>query len=287
MRGSSGVKLGTVDVYYVSKMVDKFAAFSAKHKGAVDTFHINEQKRLEDAITQAESDEDKTLLEVTATRNEESRLEAQNAFNEMTNFVSTLKQAMGAEGGVAVCEDLTCGSHGYCAVDAAIGAKCFCKAGYQGDGFVCKPPSQFQPQALIKYASTQSLPQVADMHVSLLQDGHVGVAFRDMSDVHKGKVIVGKPNIDGMTWGEPVLISDGSGAFGPVLVALPETQAVAIAYRDEDRGGSAVLRSGKFDPHVPGELNEIFRNWLRLNPALGVCLSKISIKGYACRRCIY
>eukprot|EP00747_Dinoflagellata_sp_TGD_P183210 gnl/TRDRNA2_/TRDRNA2_37932_c0_seq1.p1 gnl/TRDRNA2_/TRDRNA2_37932_c0~~gnl/TRDRNA2_/TRDRNA2_37932_c0_seq1.p1 ORF type:complete len:554 (+),score=127.71 gnl/TRDRNA2_/TRDRNA2_37932_c0_seq1:247-1662(+) len=155
---------------------------------------------------------------------------------------------MGAEGGVAVCEDLTCGSHGYCAVDAAIGAKCYCKAGYQGDGFVCKPPSQFQPQALIKYASTQSTPQVADMHVSLLQDGHVGVAFRDMSDVHKGKVMVGKPNIDGMTWGEPVHVSDGSSAFGPVLVALPETQAVAIAYRDEDRGGSAVLRGGKFDP---------------------------------------
>lgn len=238
----------TADVYYVTKTADKFASFSAWRRRAVDEFHYAEQARLERAIQQASRGEDKSLLEVTATFNEESRLEAQNAFNEMQNFVTTLKQSMGAVGSAASCQDLMCGTRAFCAESAAEGVRCRCEEGYEGNGFVCNPPTNPSPHTLIYSAPNQPPPQVADLDITMLPGNVVVVAYRDVNMLHRGFLMVGGAEVSRMRWGAPACFSGSSQAFGPALVGLDGVPGgLAIAYRDENRGGSGFLLGARVD----------------------------------------
>merc|ERR1719428_1647667 len=126
LRSSNDKKKGklVVDVYYVVKLLDKFKNYAVKHQALSDVRHGMEMERLQETMENSEDEEDKTLLEASATENEESKLESQNAFNEMLNFVNTLKQAMGAKGSTPPCEDLTCGEHAVCTESIQEGAKC-------------------------------------------------------------------------------------------------------------------------------------------------------------------
>jgi len=236
------------DVYYATKMADRFTLFAAHRKSEVDQMHEKEQTRLQEAIQSAPDLHDKSVLEVTETRNEESRLESQNALNEMLNFVTTLKQAMGARGSAVSCLDLTCGMNAICQDSMVRGARCTCIDGYEGDGFVCNPPSSFMAHALFEVSRSPISSQVADIHVSLLHGGTVAVLYRDISRQHRGYMMLGKPDATTMRWTPPSPFSKESQAFGPTLVQLRNSTAVAIAYRDQNRGGSGILHSGVYDP---------------------------------------
>lgn len=237
-----------VDTYYVSRMSDRFATFAARHQAAVDNFHASEQDRLEVAIRDAPTAGMKTLLEGSAAFNEESRLEAQNAFNEMRNFVSTLKQAMGAVGSVASCSDLTCGSRAFCEVQPGLGAYCRCEDGYEGNGFVCNPPTRFTPHALIEFRPDAPFPEIADLHIGTFSGNRVAVVYRDASRQHGGYFMLGHAAPHGIDWGEPALFSGASTAFSPVVTEIGTDSSFAIAFRDQDRGGSGMLASGRHDP---------------------------------------
>jgi hypothetical protein len=242
------------DVYYVTKMADRFLSFTAKHEDAVNNFADSEQQRLASAITNAHTAHDKSLLEMTATTSEENRLEAENAFGEMRNFVTTLKQAIGAVGSATSCEDLTCGAHAHCSYDSASGARCSCKDGYQGNGFVCKTPMKFTAHALMQVTPGQPQAQIADIQVSTLQRDTIVAVYRNVRDDHRGYAMLGHVTSDEMLWRSPVLFSKESQAYNPVLVQLREGDnaqhmgGIAIAFRDMNRGGDGVLLGGRIDP---------------------------------------
>jgi len=236
-----------VDTYYVSRMSDRFATFAARHQAAVDNFHAAEQDRLEVAIRDAPTADEKSLLEVSAAFNEESRLEAKNAFSEMRNFVNTLKQAMGAVGSVASCSDLTCGVRAFCDEQPGLGAFCRCNDGYEGNGFVCNPPTRFTPHALIEFNPRAPFPELADLHIGTFRGNRVAVVYRDISKRHGGYFMLGRAARDGVRWGEPALFSGDSTAFSPVVAELESGTGFAIAFRDQDRGGSGMLAGGRYD----------------------------------------
>lgn len=241
-----------VDVYYLNRVADEFTAFAGSHSRILDAFHQAEQDRLEVAIRDSSTGEGKSVLEDSAAFNEESRLEARNAFNEMTNFVTTLKQAMGAQGNARSCDQLTCGRNALCTAEGN-SARCRCDAGYEGNGFVCNTPQTFEPQALVQLNITEPFPQVADLHVSTLSHNRLAVVFRDTARENKGFLMLGRAQPDKVAWSRPVVFSEGSEAFSPVVTELYETDDasgplhLAIAYRDENRGGNGVLLGAMYD----------------------------------------
>lgn len=243
-----------VDAYYISKMSDRFVAFMENKRVLMDQFGASEQDRLENAILSASRPEDKSLLERTAKVNEERRLEAQNAFNEMQNFATTLKQIIGAVGSASTCQDLTCGPQSYCSMDKALGARCLCKAGFEGNGFICQTPLQFTAMPILQNQVGQARNQFADLHVSTLQGNIVMAVYRDISKGHKGFAMLGHASDAQMKWHAPVLFSQQSQAYSPVLVQLmdgdqntPGGGGIAIAYRTTNRGGDAILLGGHVD----------------------------------------
>merc|ERR1719453_782953 len=159
---------------------------------------------------------------------------------------------MGSVGSAARCQDLTCGLHAYCAVEKSLGAVCRCKDGYQGNGFICKTPTQFAIHSLLETQSGQAKQRLADIHVSTLKGDTIVAAYRDISDGNKGYLLLGHATPESMRWHPPVLFSHQSQAFDPVVVQLQEGAhskgGIAIAFRDADRGGDGFLLGGRIDP---------------------------------------
>lgn len=240
-----------VDVYYVSKLLDKFKRFAVQGQAVSDYNHGKELEGIREAMLKVTDEDDKTLLEAGATENEESRLESTNAFNEMLNFVNTLKQAMGAKGSAPSCADLTCGEHAVCALTLDNGPECACEEGYEGDGFICRPPVHFTPHPLLdKFKKdSEGTRQVADIHMIVFQKTRVALVFRDISKGHQGFFMLGRAGIDEVGWNAPKIFSNGTKAYDPVIAGLPNGR-VAIAYRDKDRGGMGFLLGGEINPRT-------------------------------------
>jgi len=234
----------TVDVYYTPELLDKFSVFAVQNQAISDHRHTLENMRLQSAIAAAHNPHDKMLLEETAQANEESRLEGQNAYNEMLNFVNTLKQAMGATGGAPTCDDLTCGMHAVCETNIEKGPHCACEDGYEGDGFVCKPPVHFTPHSLIQRVTPA--PQVKDLHVTVFEGVRVALVFQDISKGEMGYLMLGRATPAKMIWAEPVLFSNDTKAFSPKVAGLPNGR-VAVAYRDGNKQAAGLLACGEID----------------------------------------
>jgi len=245
---------GDNDAYHMTKMADRFLAFVLKEQASMENFGSAEQDRLESAIVAATHPKDKSLLESTVQVNEESRLENLNAFSETKNFVTTLKQIMGAVGSASACEDLTCGDHAHCAMKTN-GAQCFCNEGFQGNGFVCRTPLQLTMSPLLLQKQEGQLHlKMADLQVTTLDGNVVVVVYRDTMNGNKGYVVLGHVGPDSMKWHTPVLFSNQSKAFGPVLVQLVDDDhghrsgGIAIAFRNANRGGDGLLVGGQVSP---------------------------------------
>lgn len=244
----------SADVYYVTRMGDKFLGYTAQKEEALNKFGAAEQDRLEEAIANAPAEREKMLLETTARVNEESRFEVQNAFGEMRNFISTLKQAMGAVGSASRCQDLTCGSHAYCTADKRFGARCLCKEGYSGNGFVCKTSRRLAAHSLMQNHPGMEPPRLSDIHVSAIHGDTILAVYRDISDSHRGYAMLGRAGPTNMRWHPPVLFSNESKAFAPVLVHLQEGQdgkrsgGIAIAFRNANHGGDGLILGGRISP---------------------------------------
>lgn len=245
--GNRGGRRSNADVYYVTKVADRFRTFAHKRRLAVDAFHDEERQRLEEAINKAADVKDKDILTMAAVSDEETRMEAQNALNAMTNFITTLKQAMGARGGVSSCDELSCGTHAYCAMSELEGARCVCEQGYEGTGYVCNPPKTLTTLALIHVTPNMPPPEVADVHVAMLGGNRIGVTYRDVAKGHLGYLLVGKAGATEVDWDAPVPFSNQTGAFGPVLASLRGGAGFAVAYRDTNLGGSGFLLSGTYN----------------------------------------
>lgn len=201
-------------------------------------------ERTRSTIQEAISAKDKALLEKAYELQEESRMEEENARGMASSFAATLQQFSGQAEGASSCKGLACGGNGFCD-ESQEGARCRCKAGYEGTGLVCNPAASFVEHPLISEAPGSKAPQVADLHVSSLRDNAVAVAFRDASRQNRGFLVIGVAQDSGMRWSAPALLSS-SAVFGPVLAEL-EDSSLAIAYRTDDRGGDGVLLAARRD----------------------------------------
>jgi hypothetical protein len=235
----------TSQTYYVTDVATKLAGFATQRAVTSNAVHTAELSRIENAIRAARLVDDKNKLEMAAQLNEKGRLESENAINSMMNLVSTLKQAMGSQNAVASCQLLTCGNHAYCKLMDS-GARCFCEDGYTGNGFICNPPAHPVAHLLFHSAAGRNEPRVADLHLAALHGQGLVVAFRDITESHRGYVMFGTAGPTQMDWKAPVLFSNTSAAFGPVFVELQTDAGFAIAYRDANRGGSAFLLGGEY-----------------------------------------
>merc|ERR1719230_2211397 len=119
---------------------------------------------------------------------------------------------MGAVGSAATCKDLSCGPHAHCAM-GNLGAQCVCNVGFQGNGFICRTPLHLTMYPLTQSRTGQVRSQIADLRVSTLEGNIVVTTYRDMSDGHRGYLMVGRAAPDGMQWHAPVLFSNQSQAF--------------------------------------------------------------------------
>jgi hypothetical protein len=96
--------------------------------------------------------------------------------------------------------------------------------------------------------------KVADLRVSSLQGDIVAAVYRDVTDGNKGFVVLGRAAPEGMQWHAPVLFSNQSQAYSPVLVQLSEDEhgtqngGIAIAFRTASRGGDGILLGGHISP---------------------------------------
>mmetsp|Transcript_55699 Transcript_55699/g.88440 ORF Transcript_55699/g.88440 Transcript_55699/m.88440 type:complete len:570 (-) Transcript_55699:36-1745(-) len=202
-------------------------------------------ERTRSTIQEAISAKDKALLEKAYELREESRMEEENARGMASSFAATLQQFSGQSEGANSCKGLACGGNGFCDESSQEGARCRCKAGYEGTGFVCNPAVSFVEHPLISEAPGSKAPQVADLHVTSLRDNAVAVLFRDASRQNRGFLVIGVAQDSGMRWSAPALLSS-SAVFGPVLAEL-EDSSLAIAYRTDDRGGDGVLLAARRD----------------------------------------
>ncbi|CAE8584383.1 unnamed protein product [Polarella glacialis] len=250
LHGSSSLRAN-----YVSDVANGFNALLQQLQARdalrdrADTAEGGEQLRLVEKVIQtAKSRQDKAALEDALEMEEESRMEKENAQGEVASFVSTLKAAMGYQGGAASCRELVCGGHAFYTNRTLMGGvSCRCEAGYEGDGIVCNPPTSFTERPLIYTGAGASPVQAVDLHVSTLRDNTVAVTFRDVARNSQGFVILGQASAGGMRWGKPVLISESSPAYSPVLVELMGSEGLAVAFRTKNRGGEGVLLCGRRD----------------------------------------
>lgn len=240
----------SASTYYVSDVADRFTAVLQQMR-ARDAHQslstAQDEARLRGLIMHAPTLQDKDLAELAIEAQEESRLERENAEGAVASFVANLRQMNGDEAGAHSCSELACGDLGYCdASGGQEGSVCRCRAGYQGNGFVCHPPTVLVQHPLIQTAAGALPAQVADLHVSLLRGNNVAVAFRDMSRRDIGFVVIGAARDGGMRWNRPTVISNRTAAFSPVLVELKGDHSnLAVAYRTKDRGGDGMLACGR------------------------------------------
>mmetsp|Transcript_39211 Transcript_39211/g.101445 ORF Transcript_39211/g.101445 Transcript_39211/m.101445 type:complete len:581 (+) Transcript_39211:49-1791(+) len=238
----------SADVYYVTEVADRFTSFAARRSPLVSAFHAREQNRIIEAIEGAGSSQEKSLLEIAAVANEESRLDAQEATGVMLNFVTSLKQAMGAEGSVASCQYLTCGANAFCTEEAKAGsARCHCNDGYAGNGFVCRPPTELMGRPLIDVPSGTDHPKIADMHITPISGNRLAIVYRDVAAKHQGYLLIGQAEHNGIKLGAPVAFSNGSQAFGPMVTELQDGSGLAITFRNMNRNGTGFIVGAALD----------------------------------------
>eukprot|EP00434_Breviolum_minutum_P022944 symbB.v1.2.020240.t1/scaffold1693.1/size105633/10 len=210
-------------------------------------------ERTRSTIQHAISLQDKALLEKAYELKEESRMEEENAQGLAASFAATLQQFSGQTEGASSCKGLPCGGNGFCDESSQEGARCRCKAGYQGTGLVCNPAVSFAEHPLISETPGSKAPQARSWWTCFAQhllanglcsgNNAVAVAFRDVSRQNRGFLVIGVAQDSGMRWSAPALLSS-SAVFGPVLTELDDS-SLAIAYRTADRGGDGVLLAAR------------------------------------------
>lgn len=246
LRGASSTdtdEKGGADVYYAAEVLDKFRTFAIQQQSLTDYRHRFETQRLQGAIAAAASPTDKALLQETVEHEEQSRMEAQNAYREMLNFANTIKAvAMRSTGGARTCDEITCGQFATCEVSKTTGATCKCETGFKGDGFACLPPATFTALPLL--VKTDHTPNILDINLAVFSETAVAVAYRDSAKDNKGYLMVGHAGLALVEWGKPVVFSASAKAFAPVVAGLAENK-LFVAYRDEEKGGNGVCVAGE------------------------------------------
>lgn len=230
------------DVYYIPELLDRFKMFAIQQQAITDHRHDLEIQRLNAAISNAPNVADKALLNESVHSNLEFRLEAQNAYLQMLNFVNTLKAVTaGSDSSARTCKEITCGQYAICE-EGTYGAKCKCEEGFDGNGFECFPPDHFTALSLVP-SLTGVKPNVKELHLTVFNDVHLAVAYRDASQNNRGFVMVGRAGLALVKWGKPTAFSGKAKAYSPVIAGVG-TESLLIGYRDADKGGSAYIVSG-------------------------------------------
>jgi hypothetical protein len=85
-------------------------------------------------------------------------------------------------------------------------------------------------------------PNVKEVHITVFNEVHLGVVFRDAAEDNRGFVMVGQAGLALVQWGKPVPFSGKAKAYGPVVAGLGQ-RSLLIGYRDEDKAGVGYIVS--------------------------------------------
>lgn len=242
------------DVYFVAEALDKLKLATSKQQNAAETRYSLEEQRLTAATEQALAPSDRDLLQMTVEATEESKMEEFNAFKAMFNMYYTMKSAFGAAATAPSCELLTCGEHGHCVHDEERNvATCQCKPCFEGNGFLCKPAScsptktaSAQPMAL----HLDVAPQMADVTISIFQQKHLAVAFRNERDANCGFLMLGEAREADIKWGQLQPFSKDKPVYSPRVIVMPNGRIV-VQFRDAEEKGVGYLVGGHISKTGP------------------------------------
>jgi len=253
--GNSHYAPGQLDVYYTAEMLDKLSLYLKKSHHSMEARYDLENQRLSAAISGAPPNSaDREALQDALKRNEASRQESLAASLEMLQFYWAVKAMMGSKSEAPGCRFLACGRHAVC-VENGGKAHCSCEPCFEGDGFICRPTpcgpvTDFSAQPLfgqppIGYPVVKSVTPrgVAELQIVALASDRLAVAARDAHNGNRGVLIIGQATSTETLWGAWKEFSGGLKTFGIALAGFPNGR-LAIAFRDEDRGGTGYLMAG-------------------------------------------
>jgi len=243
---------GGTDVYFVVELLDRFRRGSTRNAQLAEQRLQFEQQGLEAAIEHDADTDDRRALAMALQYSQESSLEVQNAGNEMVNFVNTLKHILGSSAVSADnCAQLTCGRHAQCEEMKRPGdggyslVQCECEPGYEGDGYVCNPISQFAMYPLIDLPKEETPMQVTDIDVQKFAQNKVIVVFRQQPS-NEGFYVMGEATPTDMVWSKPVSFTNGGEAWSPKAMGFGNGR-VAIAYRNKKDKGTGFVVGGLYN----------------------------------------
>lgn len=253
----AGTQAAAVDVYYVAKMLDKLKVDTKKEHLRMKKRMKNEDERLQGAIRRARNANDTRRLQEALAYTKESKMENEVATVEMFQFYHTMRAMFGSATTAPGCRFLACGDHASC--DNSTGrAQCKCDECFEGDGFVCRPtgcsgPTLFSAQTLTgRDKNLGGTADIAELHLTIVGRGQqIAVALRDSSQGDRGFLTLGRVKGAEVEWETWQPFSEGSPAFGPVLVGLPNGRLL-VAFRDKDRDGVGYLVSVSTAPGPSG-----------------------------------
>lgn len=250
-RAASLRRRGAVDVYRVAGLLDEMKVAAESHQVSTLARYRSEMAMLRKAMWAAWSSADRAKLEATVQHLEESRMEAENADNEILTFYYSMKAALGGRGAAPNCQFLICGKDGECVEHPEGGAKCQCRRCYEGDGFTCSRTAcpvdtSRYPAALLpggpgppgKHQGARELDAV------VFSPDRVALVFRAEGQEDRGFLVLGRVAGGSVEFGGWQGFSGEAKAFGPRVAALP-TGRLVLAFRDEDRGGAGYIVGGE------------------------------------------
>lgn len=247
LRGSLGLN-GDESAEDLDRILGEFQEFASVRRNELDEAATKEQKGLEAALSATGNQATQFALTHSMTVADLDFRETRKVYSAILKFVDNFKHVLKEVNyNGETCADIACGPHAVCTM-TSLGTQCVCNEGYVGNGQDCHAPEAFLPKRLLSEGVGGLSAKVSDLHVALLGEDRVITAWRDETHKNIGRMMIGEMLGSGMiSWTAPTQFSPKLGkAYDPVAVPTSQKTFV-VAWRDEDRKGACVMRSGVTD----------------------------------------
>jgi hypothetical protein len=235
--------------------MDMFKVFIQSQQSYIQGRYDRELQRLLAAVSHAPSGPGgRGVLALALNYSQHERMQSEAAIQETQRFYHTLSGMLGSRSAAPSCGLLACGPSAECkAAAGARGYRCYCKVGFEGDGFACKSVEVIAAALLTAQPimgmrlSREVPPDVRDIHIAVLSPVLIAVVLRDASLGNQGYLVPGRVTETQVVWAPwQNFTAANTSAFSPVVAGLPNKEFL-IAYRDQDTGGAGYLVGGHLD----------------------------------------
>ncbi|CAD7929782.1 unnamed protein product [Amoebophrya sp. A25] len=161
-----------------------------------------------------------------------------------------LKITGGDKGNSKLCGDVRCGINAIC-TQTRKGAQCLCAPGFYGDGLLCREPTSYIPQKLLKEGVEGASERIHDLEMIALDADRIAMVYRNADRNNRGYLMLGA--VDGLTvdWATPELFSTGEDgdkiqAWEPRIAG--DGNKLVINFRTAKEDGDCYVLSADLDP---------------------------------------